>query len=192
MGRVKAHPRLSCDDRRHPLGRPNVAGEAIRLGTPCQQLGDACPLLGREFRRWPRPDPVAQRTDASIRGALQLLADRAGRDPQRCGDRLLLPALLPQFPCPQSPRFGAVPRWTHRCRGHMGSPARSGPGFRFLRCGQDLEFGQTTGGPCCLSCPFRPPSGDRMARPRPRAPARAPPGRLSSPPDRAGWGPDPG
>jgi hypothetical protein len=42
---VIVHAELAADDRRHPLGGPDIPTEAERLGALCQELGQLPPLL---------------------------------------------------------------------------------------------------------------------------------------------------
>jgi hypothetical protein len=105
---VVAHPELAPDDRRHPLGRPDIPTEPERFGAPRQQAGQFVPLVVRQFRTRARRHPAPQRFDTTLAGTPHPLAHGPGRDSEGPGNRLLRPVLLLQLPRPQPPAFAPV------------------------------------------------------------------------------------
>jgi hypothetical protein len=114
---VVANPELAPDHRRHPLGGPDVAAEAERLGALRQQQWQLLPLLGRQPRGRARRHAPPQRRDPALAGTPHPLADRARRHPESVGDGLLAPVLLLQLPGAQPPPFAPVARFALFC-GH--------------------------------------------------------------------------
>jgi hypothetical protein len=113
-----AHAEGSLDDGRDPLGRPEIPLEAVCLGSAVQQLGNPHPLLGAEPRLGPRGFPPSQCLGIPGAGPFQPLADGALDDPQCRSDRIVLPPLLLQLPCPEAPKLPIIGRcdrtlWCH-------------------------------------------------------------------------------
>jgi hypothetical protein len=106
---VVADPELASDDRRHPLGGPDLPTEAERFGAAGQEERQLLPLLIGQFRGRTRRHPAFQRLDPALAGPSHPLADGPSRHPEGVGNRLLAPVLLLQLPGPQSPPFSPVP-----------------------------------------------------------------------------------
>jgi hypothetical protein len=100
-----ADPELPPDDRRHPLGGPDVTAKAERLRPLGQQPRDLRPLLSGQLWDRTRPGPTLQRLDPSLPHAPHPLADRPSRYPECLRNRLLAPPLLFQRPGPQPTPF---------------------------------------------------------------------------------------
>jgi hypothetical protein len=105
---VIAHPELAPDDRRHPLGGPDVPTEAERFSAPRQQMGKLVPLLVSQFRGRARRHPAPQRLNTTLAPTPHPLADGPGSDSEGVGNRLLAPVLLLQLPGAQPPPFSPV------------------------------------------------------------------------------------
>jgi hypothetical protein len=92
--RMVTHRQLAFDDDGHPLGRPEVAPEAVGLGTLGEQSRQLCALFGAQTRPAAGRGSVPQSLDAGLLGLPQTLADRSVGDSKGCGKLALLPALL--------------------------------------------------------------------------------------------------
>jgi hypothetical protein len=103
------HPKFAPDDRRHPLGGPDIPTEAERLGPLGQEERQVLPLLVGQFRGRARRHPTLQRRDSALAGPPHPLADGPGRHPEGVGYRLLAPVLLLQLPGSQPTSFSPVP-----------------------------------------------------------------------------------
>jgi hypothetical protein len=123
---VIAHPELAPDHRRHPLGGPDIASEAERLGALRQQQRQLLPLLVRQPRGRAWRHPTLQRLDTALTGAPHPLADRPGGHSQGVRNRLLAPILLLQFPGAQPPPFTPV-HWCSLVGRHTQTTARRAP-----------------------------------------------------------------
>jgi hypothetical protein len=110
MGRVVAHPEHVSDEGRHAASRPEIPTEAERFRSPGQQGQEPRVVSGRQARARARSRSTAECLTASLPGAAQPLADRAGADPERRRNRSPGPALLMQLPGPQAPPFAPVVR----------------------------------------------------------------------------------
>jgi hypothetical protein len=89
---------FQVDDRRNPAASPELAPEAIGLGTAMQELGQASQLLSRQPPRSARWWPVAQGLWSPLVGTFHPLADGPFADAQRQGDLALGPALVLEVP----------------------------------------------------------------------------------------------
>jgi hypothetical protein len=105
-----ADPELPPDDRRHPLGGPDLATEAERFGAPRQQGRQRRPLLIRQFRGRAGCEAPLQRLESALASTAHPLADGPGGHPERLRNRLLTPALLLQLPCAQPSAFPPLGR----------------------------------------------------------------------------------
>ena len=127
-----ADSELPPDDRRHPLGGPDVTAKAERLGSLGQQQRELRPLLRRQFRHRSGAGPTLQRLDPALASAPHPLADRPGRYPQRLRNLLLAPALRLQRPRPQPALFTPFP-WRRCCLCHTALPCTARTSFSVLR-----------------------------------------------------------
>jgi hypothetical protein len=114
---VVAHAELAADDRRHPLGGPDVATEAERLGALRQQVRQLLALLIRQLRGRARRHATLQRLDPALADTPHPLAHRARRYPEGVRDSLLLPSALFQLPRSLPTPFAPV-AWSSLFCGH--------------------------------------------------------------------------
>jgi hypothetical protein len=125
MGGMVAHAKRAADHLRHPLARPDLAAEAVRLGPRFQQRRE----LRRELRHLLGAQPwlptgrgmAAQPLHALLASALEPLAHGSRRHAEGRGDVLLFPALLFQLPGASPPSFAPVE--LRRLRAHTTSVA---------------------------------------------------------------------
>jgi hypothetical protein len=108
MGRVVAHPEYVSNDGRHAAGSPELPTETERFRSPGQQGQEPRVVGGRQARARARGGSTAERLAATLSGAAQPLADRAGADPERRRNRAPGPALQMQLPRLQAPPFAPV------------------------------------------------------------------------------------
>jgi hypothetical protein len=101
---------LFSNDRQDGLGGPDFPDEAEGFGTPGEQTGKLCELLGGQPGRGAGWRPGVQRFGASFAPPLQPPAGRALGDAQSLGDGCTRPALLMKCPRPQSAPLAPVPR----------------------------------------------------------------------------------
>ncbi len=102
---VVPYPELPPDDRRHPLGGPDIPAKAERLGPPGQQYRHLRLLLSGQLRGRTRQGTALQPVDAALTPASHPLAHRPGRHPEPLRNRLLTPPPLLQFPRPEPSPF---------------------------------------------------------------------------------------
>jgi hypothetical protein len=121
---VVSHPELPPDDRRHPLGGPDIPAKAERLGPLGQQHRHPRPLLSGQLRGRPRQGTALQPVDADLTPASHPLAHRPGRHPEPFRNRLLTPPLLFELPRPKPSPFTPLLRLRYfLC--HTSDPCRA-------------------------------------------------------------------
>ncbi len=98
MHRVVGDAELQLKDRGDSAPRPDLATEAIGLGTPVQKVGEAGKLLGRQASGRARGSVMPQRLWASLTGTFHPLAHGRLADAQRLGNLALRSALLLEVP----------------------------------------------------------------------------------------------
>jgi hypothetical protein len=112
---VIAHPELATNDRRHPLGGPDIPTEAERFGAALQQVGQPAPLLVGQFGGRAGGHAAPQGLNTALPTTPHPLADCSRGHPQRVSNRLLRPALLLQVPRPQPTPFTPLAPCSHFC-----------------------------------------------------------------------------
>src|SRR5262249_29709459 len=110
-------------------GGPDLADEPKGFGTPGEQSGELCELLGAQPGRGPGRWLTVQGFDTSFARPLQPAANRALGDAQCISDGGAGPASLMECPRPQSAPLAPVPRRAClRCTHGAGVP-RPGRGL---------------------------------------------------------------
>jgi hypothetical protein len=123
MIRMVAHAEFVPYDRGDALGGPDLTDEAEGFGSPGQQTGELCELLGAQPRRGSRGRLAVQGFGASLACPLQPVADRTLGNAQGVSDGRARPALLMEGPRPQPAPFAPVPRRARlRCTHAPGVP----------------------------------------------------------------------
>ena len=123
MHRVVGDAERQPQDRGDSAPRPHLATEAIGLGSPVQEVGEAGELLGSQAPGRARWGAMPQRVWAPVAGPCHPLADGRLADAQRLGNLALRPALLFEMPSLQPSRFFPV----LRCGLHPWQCTRSVP-----------------------------------------------------------------
>jgi hypothetical protein len=108
MHRVVGDAKLQPKDRSDPAPRPDLATEAIGLGTTLQEVGKAGELLGSQSPGRARWRAMPQRVWASLAGTFHPLAHGCRADAQRLGNLALRPAFLLEAPGLESSSFFPV------------------------------------------------------------------------------------
>jgi hypothetical protein len=109
MGGMIADAERARDHYRHAGRSPDVADEAVGLGSVRQERRNLSALLGRQPGLRTRRLLVPQRLTPACPRPSQPLAHRPARDAQCFRDANRLPALLGQLQRPQTPSFAPVP-----------------------------------------------------------------------------------
>src|SRR5205823_4272474 len=102
--------KLLLDDLTDPIARPQVAAEAVCLGTVPEEVGDQIPLAREQFPRRAAAQAPAEGVRTAFCGGTQPLTDSRSANAQGGGDVGLRPAVLAQLPRTHPPPLPPVLR----------------------------------------------------------------------------------